>query len=609
MANFLTAAEGPLKGLILTLADREQYVLGRDKDVSDLLLEEASVSRRHALFKKTAAGYTIENLSDTNPLLVNGKPIKLPHLLKETDTIKIGENLFKYSLKEPEAASEEAEPADDDEFPENKTAKKAVGQAPSYEAAEEGGEAEEPLSEDEHLYDTIFEDRDLEEPSYPPPIQGELILRVVSGPNVGAEFNLEKNKSYVIGKDPESADIIFNDLSVSNRHCVLSIDKENNIFVEDLGSKNSTLINSKKSKGKKQLSSKDLVALGSSVFVVSGNAEKLETIYTPAPQEAEEEEEAEEQKEKTKPKVISWKKKIIPLHYLVLTSLAAVILLSMSLAFFSLFKSEKIEIVKKDYSEEIEEIVSDYKSVNFSFNPAMYKLFLTGHVLTQIEQEELLYKLKALAFIESLENNIIIDELVWKNMNDILENLSGFRSVSIRSLKAGEFVVQGYVETVNDAQKLSDFLNANFPYLEKLKNEVVIESILKIDIGSQIIFHGLSNISFELASGELILAGRYSSDETGQMHKLVKYLKNKKGIHSIKNIAIETTPDMARIDISKDYPVAGLIEKDDEEFSIVIQNKILNIGDYIDGMRLTEIKAHMIYLEKDGLKYKINYKR
>lgn len=609
MASYLIAKEGPLKGLLLTLEDKAEYTLGRDKDSSDLVLEDAAVSRKHALIKKTKEGYSIENLSDTNPLLVNGTTIAAPHLLQEEDALKIGETLFSYSSKKPEEAEAEGgkkEPKaeDKEESTENEGPEKAPEEAKEEEEAAAFAGKEDEAADEETLYDTIFEEGVEQEPLYTALSEDALVLKVVSGPNVGAEFALEPNQSYVIGKDPESADIIFNDLSVSKNHARISVDQDGKAYIEDLGAKNPTLINSKKTKGKSPLSSRDLITLGGSVFLVVSGKEPLETIYTPLPKEAEIEEEA-----KAKTKVVSWKNKIIPIHYLVLTSVAAIVLFGLSLAFFSLFKSHKIEIVQKDYTEEIQDQLAEFEAVRFSFNPAMYKLFLTGHVLTGIEQEELLYKLKGLSFIDNIDNNIIIDELVWKSMNDLLMNYPAFRSISIHGPEAGLFVVQGYVESVDDAQNLSDYLNANFPYLDKLKNETVIEAVLKIEIGSQLISHGISNVSFELASGELILAGRYGSDEKSNFKKLIKYLKKQDGIRIIKNIAIETTPDMAKIDLSSKYNVTGVIESDGENVSVVIKNKILNTGDYIDNMKVMEIKLNTIYLEKDGLKYKINYKR
>ncbi|MFA5250061.1 MAG: type III secretion system inner membrane ring subunit SctD [Parachlamydiales bacterium] len=554
MASYLIGQEGQFQGKALVL-DQDRTI-GRDAEKADLVLDEPSVSREHAKITKTEEGFVLENLSQTNPLSVNGKPLEEAYLLQEGDLVKIGENSFLFTNRAPEEKAPE-----------------------------------------EEAYETIFEEEAAKTPSYLLP-EGALILKVVSGPNVGAEFGLEKNQSYVIGKDPESADIIFNDLSVSKQHARITLDPEGRAFIEDLGSKNATLVNSKKIKGKTEVSSKDFVALGNSIFLVIQGNEVLETIYTPLPKGAEIEEEK-----------VGWKKRIIPTHYLALAGISLALLVGLGLGFFSLFTSRKVEIVQKDHSEEIKEALAKFEGVRFSFNPGQNKLFLVGHVLTRIEQEELLYSLKNLPFVESLENNLIIDELVWKNMNDLLMSYPSFRSVLVHGSKPGAFIISGYVPTIAEAQKLADYLNTNFPYVDQLKNAVVIETVLKVSIGSKIIAHGLSNIAFELSSGELILSGRFGSDEKTNFRRLIADLKKQPGIRSIKNIAFETTPDMARIDLSDKYKISGVISKDAKNVSVVANNQILNAGDFIDGMKVIEIKSNTIYLEKDGLKYKIDYKR
>ncbi|KKK60786.1 hypothetical protein LCGC14_3020880, partial [marine sediment metagenome] len=101
----------------------------------------------------------------------------------------------------------------------------------------------------EDLDETIFEESEEEMP-VPLVIESPFILKVVSGPNAGSEFGMEKSKSYIIGKDSTLADIIFADLSVSGQNTKITIDENNNIFIQDLGSKNGTYVNNKQIKEK-----------------------------------------------------------------------------------------------------------------------------------------------------------------------------------------------------------------------------------------------------------------------------------------------------------------------------------------------------------------------
>ena len=78
----------------------------------------------------------------------------------------------------------------------------------------------------------------------------------------------------------------------------------------------------------------------------------------------------------------------------------------------------------------------------------------------------------------------------------------------------------------------------------------------------------------------------------------------------VKDAAIKTTPDMARIDLSNKYKITGVIASDHKKItSVIANNKLVTLNSFLDGMKITEIKPNTIYLEKDGLKYKIDYIR
>jgi hypothetical protein len=104
-----------------------------------------------------------------------------------------------------------------------------------------------------------------------------------------------------------------------------------------------------------------------------------------------------------------------------------------------------------------------------------------------------------------------------------------------------------------------------------------------------------------------VLAGRVDQKQTNVFNNIVDHLKALKGVRSVKNFVIYTAADTSRIDISEQYQVSGYSKKDDQNMFIVINGKILSIGDTIDGMLVTGINPTMVLLEKDGLKFRINY--
>jgi diguanylate cyclase (GGDEF)-like protein len=78
----------------MLLLENAKIVAGRDLG-SDLLLEDAGISRRHAEFIRQEGGYAIRDLGSTNGTTVNGTRVT-EHLLRCGDTIKMGTRIFKF---------------------------------------------------------------------------------------------------------------------------------------------------------------------------------------------------------------------------------------------------------------------------------------------------------------------------------------------------------------------------------------------------------------------------------------------------------------------------------------------------------------------------------
>ena len=96
MAAKLVAEEGALKGLVLSLEHGDQWVIGRDPDSCQILIEDPSASRKHLICKTSPQGIIVENLSETNPIQVNEEEVKEPRLLQNGDAVKIGEGTFRF---------------------------------------------------------------------------------------------------------------------------------------------------------------------------------------------------------------------------------------------------------------------------------------------------------------------------------------------------------------------------------------------------------------------------------------------------------------------------------------------------------------------------------
>lgn len=604
MPAHLIAEEGPNKGLTLNLEEGDLWVVGRDPDTADFVVEDSTVSRKHSQLTKAPEGIYLKNLSRVNPTLVNDKECEEPVLLKEGDRVQIGNTLFLYSEKAlPE---KKAKKGYDDIFEE-------LAETPS---PPEESPKPEPAKREPSAYDTIFEEGEEAEEELPFPLIAEapLLLKVIAGPNAGAEIGIEKGRSYVVGKDSESCDIVFQDMSVSRNHARISVDSEGIIELEDLGSKNGTVVNGIPISEKKIVTPQDLIAMGTTIFLIIDREAPQETIYSPIipSYEAPKEEIApplEGAVEKKEVEEKDWKRAPLPTKHLIAAGSFVFVFLTIFLSFFSLFKSKGMEVVQKEPVQEVKEALKKFEAVQFSYNPGSGKLFLVGHVLTGVEYQEMLYRIGQIHFILSTEDNVVIDEGVSKAMNDVLSDNANWRGVNIRAVQPGKFVVSGYIQTNEVATALAEYLTVNFPYLDRLENRVVVEENLNTELQSFLIARGFSAISFQLANGEVILSGKYSNKMESEYSDLIKQINALNGVTSVKNFAIAAVPSQAAIDLTQQYQITGSSLYDGEGFSAILNGKIYTLGDAVDGMKITAIESNTILLEKDGIKYKIDYTR
>jgi len=87
----LTVQSGPNQGKTYIL-DKDELKIGRST-LTDIMIEDMEVSREHARLSIQAGGYVIEDLGSTNGTYVDGQRLIGPHLLRDGETIGLGENI------------------------------------------------------------------------------------------------------------------------------------------------------------------------------------------------------------------------------------------------------------------------------------------------------------------------------------------------------------------------------------------------------------------------------------------------------------------------------------------------------------------------------------
>ncbi len=568
MTSYFIGEDGPHIGTTIPFVEGDEWILGRDVDVCYFVLEDPMVSRKHALIRSLNDLYYLENLSTVNPILVNGEPIDGSYLLKEDDSIQIGNTFFRFTTTNSEPPK--LEKINEDEVEEYVSTKP--------------------------------------KPQFMQESEKRWMIKVISGPNQGAECYIDIGDVLVIGKDPTLSDIVFQDLSVSRKHAKLTCSESGLTIIEDLDSTNGTLVNGEKIKKSSELQSQDLVSIGTTCFLFIDRKLSRETIYAPLSTSSFEKITKEEITTEKVADVKNWRDTFIPMRHLIIAGIFITLIFIGGISIISLFKSQAIVVNHTDESNKIKETIANFKNIQFSYNPSNGTLFLIGHVLTTIDHNEIIYLIKTLPFIQNIEDNIIIDEKVWEEMNILLMKNPAWRGVIITSSTPGHFIMKGYIESEKEGALLQEYINTYFPYLNLLDNQVVVENSVNIQIQNLLIEKGLLNITFQFSNGELVFAGRLAENESNKLSALIDELKKREGIRQIKNFVILTNNEsIAKIDISDKYNITGSSRYDGVEQYILINGKILSKGDNLDGMTITNISANEVQLDKDGIKYKIDY--
>lgn len=600
MGAKLVAEEGLLKGLTLSLEEGDEWVVGRDPDACQLLLEDPSASRRHFVCRTTVDGIIAENLSETSPLRINEKEIPEPTLLHHGDVLQVGEGLYRFYANDSPVIEGLKASSDEEEH-----------ETPSLFEDLSDTSAEEPLAEmGFDLTDTA-----------------PWMLKVVAGPNNGAQFSMMSDSSYLIGTDSSSCDIVFHDVSVSRQHARLTISKDNVITLEDLGSSNGTLVDSQSIKGRVPVAPNTLISTGTTSFVIFDREGQRQTIISPllpAIVKLLQDEQKKKEEEPTKPADASVKtlppleveelpsKEPVPespsqMGALVLIAVLSGIFLFVGMGAIFLFKQEKVEQKSYDIDKELSTTISHHPSVRYSFNPTSGRLVLIGHVLTSVEREQLLHDLSVFPFISNVDPNIVVDENIWQETNQIMAKNLNWKGVSIHSPVAGRFVITGYVSTRKQAEALSEYLGQNFPYIDLLEQKFIIEEDILNKVGVMLKEKGFSVVTSKFNNGEVVLTGDIPYGERPAITTIANDIKKVEGVRDVKVYVTELPPSDTLVNISSQYHVTGSLAQGNGKMSVIVNGQIYSEGDSLDGKLITKISDSMVMLENGGVKYRIDY--
>lgn len=391
------------------------FILGRDPDEANLLIEEAEISRKQARLSIEEGQFILENLSDSSPTQVNGHALDGPVLLTPEDSIDMGGRSYHIQLH-TETEGEEAPHVD-----------LAESQQAEVEAEEQG-------------QPTIFA------PSQEPGLQlhadTRFVAKILAGPNSGAEFSLEPGKLVRIGTG-SNCDIVVNDISVSREHASLEISEEGEVHLNDLGSRNGVLVDGEAISGEAILHAGNQIALGTTLLVVIDKDAAQETFVPVAAVFKKKEAPKVEEKPVEVPKEPR-KRFLSPAMWLMLVVLAL-----LSWGAFELFKPTTPIANKHNYEQQISAIVNkvDYPNVTYNYTEVNQTLILWGRVASPVDKERLRAKLDALNLPKAWSESLAIDSQILITVNETLSQTAAWKGIQMVLNEKGGFVLQGFIET------------------------------------------------------------------------------------------------------------------------------------------------------------------
>lgn len=464
------------------------------------------------------------------------------------------------------------------------------------------------------------------------------LVKVLTGPNAGAEFALHGGSAYIIGTDPNQCDIIFHDMSISRKHARITIDSKENALIEDIDSRNGIFIEGKKITSH-QATGTVVITMGTTTFALIDRTEEQKTIFaqaapqeekasTAAPTKANVQPQApveipetkmqpireatiptlQAEIEKVKEQSIEKKGLFTSPSRLIALISAIVLILGIGFGTTLLFRTETITTPTVSHPQEIiTQTLKTFPAVRFSYNPATKHLLLVGHVLTSEDLTRMLDMIQQLPFITDINSSgVVIDEFVWREMNQIIAKNPAWRGISLSSPEAGRFILRGFLKTKAMNEELLEYLSQNFPYMNLLQQNVVVEEELIQQVNRELAQGGFQGVKASLMNGELLLTGAISFEKKEQFDKLLSKFRSLAGVRSLQSQVMESNKSEAVIDLTSKYHITGYSQQKGN-VSVVINGRILSRGDLLDGMLIVDITPTTIFLEHNGVMYKIDY--
>lgn len=451
------------------------------------------------------------------------------------------------------------------------------------------------------------------------------LLKILAGPNSGAQMNLDEGKSYIVGSEASSCDIVLTDLSVSKQHLKLSLEQEGKLVLEDLKSRNGVLINGEKVETVSTQTGSALVTLGSTTLLLTDRQAQQKAIFTPPIPIKEHSAPQETTLPNTQPTTpssdgpqarVTSSLKVGQLTGLLQNrwsfgaAIAGCVLLLTTLVLTLTLMRERPELHQAPAWENqvLSGLLEPYP-FSFTFNAQEDRVALQGHVSSLAVRNEAVEKIKArLPQLDVDTHNLIIDDALCREFNQVLTR--NWPEITLTSKAPGSFALSGVFAEQDQLDKLKQYMKVHFPFASQLEFDVLAVDATTVQVNRQLQEIAPGELVGQFRGQDLLIAGTIPPNKQSDLEKFIDDARALPGISKVENLSVLRSvgdDDQNAIDLSGRYAVNGVTRRSNIDVAVMINGRIVQRGDLLDEMLVLSIRSDAIILQRQGVRYRINY--
>jgi type III secretion system YscD/HrpQ family protein len=260
----------------------------------------------------------------------------------------------------------------------------------------------------------------------------------------------------------------------------------------------------------------------------------------------------------------------------------------------------------------INSILLKYPSVQADLSGNPVDVILTGHLLTAIEEVNLLRDLRELPELAGrVQSNIIIDAAIAKETQEVLKQSANWKEITIIAQKPSSFSVIGKVKSKEQLTQFMSYLEDNFLFMDLIDNQILVEDEVIEQVMARLNENALTDVFPSIQERDLLLSGSIRPVQRATYDQILQECRSIPGVKAVKSSVSEdasSAPGSGLIDLSSRYRVTGSFAAPNSGISVIVNGRIYGAGDMLEDYLIISIEQGMMILELENTRYKIIFK-